>query len=69
MVGWNNNNAVYIASSKSYERKRFVSAFEQSWTKQEQQLNQFHCYNQNMDLVDRMDQNVAQYRTDIRMKE
>ena len=29
---------------------------------QEQQPNQFHCYNQNMDFVKRMDQNVAKHR-------
>ena len=28
---------------------------------QEQQSNEFHCYNQNMSFLNRMDQNVAKY--------
>ena len=28
---------------------------------QEQQPNQFHCYNKNMGFINRMDQNVAKY--------
>ena len=35
---------------------------------QEQQPNLFHCYNQNMGFGNRMDQNVAKYKTGIRMK-
>ena len=35
---------------------------------QVQQPNQFHCYNQTMDFVDRTDQNVAKYRIGILMK-
>ena len=63
MVGWSNGSANYIASSESCEPKRFVRC----WNKvekqyiQEQQSNQFHCYNQNMGFVNRMDHNVAKY--------
>ena len=65
VVGYNDNNAIYVASSESYEPKRFV----QCWNKveniyiyiQEQQPNQFHSYNQSMGFVSRMDQNVAKY--------
>ena len=71
MVGWNKNRAVNIASSKSFEPKRFTRRLNKVEGKyiQEQQLNQFHCYNKNMELVDRMDQNVAKCRIDIQMKE
>ena len=50
--------------------KRFVWC----WNKveinyiQEQQPSQFHFYNQNMSFVNRMEQNVTDYRTGIRMK-
>ena len=48
---------VYIASSESCEPKRFVRCWNKVERKyiQEQQPNQFHCYNQNMDFVSRMD--------------
>ena len=35
---------------------------------QVQQPNQFHCYNQNMAFVNRMDQNVATYMIGIGLK-
>ena len=35
---------------------------------QEQQPNQFRCYNQNMGFVKRMDQNLAKHRIGIWMK-
>ena len=35
---------------------------------QEQQPNQIHCYIQNMDFVNRMDQSVDNYRIEIQMK-
>ena len=56
--------------SESCQPKRFVWC----WNKvertyiQEQQPNQFHCYNQNMGFVNRMDQNVAKYRIGIEMR-
>ena len=34
----------------------------------QEQPNQFCCYNQNMSFVSRRDQNVARYRSGIRMK-
>ena len=63
MVGQNNSRAVYIASSASCEPKRLVRCWSKVERKyiQEQQPNQFHCYNQNMGFVNRMDQNVANY--------
>ena len=71
VVGWNDNRAVYIASNcLSSKPTRNV----QRWSKIERkyiqvlQPNQFHCYNQCMGYVDRMDQNVAKYRIGIRMK-
>ena len=66
MVGWNNNRAVNTASSKSFKPKRFTRRLNKVEGKyiQKQQLNQFHCYNKNMELVDRMDQNVAKCRID-----
>ena len=48
--------------------------FVQCWNKvgrkyiQEQQPNQFYCYNQNMGFFHRMDQSVAKYKIGIRMK-
>ena len=61
VVGWKDNSAIYIASSESCEPKRFVwrwKKVEKQYV-QEQQPNQFHCYNYNMDYVNRMDQNVT----------
>ena len=50
MVVWKNNRVVYIASSKSFEPERFARPLNNMEPKyiQEQQLNQFHCHNQNM---------------------
>ena len=61
MVDYNDSRAVYIASSKYFEPKRFVRCWSKVERKyiQEQQPNQFHHYNQNMGFVNRMDQNVA----------
>ena len=69
-VGQTDNRSVYISSSKSCEAKRFAwcwNKFERKYI-QEQQADEFHCYNQNMEFVNRMDQNVAKYRIGIRMK-
>ena len=61
---------VCIASSKSCKPKRFVSCsnkVERKYT-QEQKPSQFHCYNQNMGFVNRIDQKVAKHRIGIQMK-
>ena len=69
VVGKNNSRVVYTASSESYEPNRFVRCWKKVERKfVQEQRNQFHRYNQNMSLVNRMDQNVAKYRTGIRMK-
>ena len=49
VVGLNDKRAVYIASFKFSEPKRFVRRLNKVEGKyiQEQQLNQFHCYNLN----------------------
>ena len=62
--------AVYIASSESCEPKRFSRCWDKVERKcvQEQQPNQFHCYKQNMGFVNRMDQDVGNYRIGIRIK-
>ena len=54
---------VYVASSESSEPKRFVRCWNKVERKhiQKQRPNQFHCYNQNTDFVNRMDQDVAKY--------
>ena len=61
VVGKNDSSAVYMASSESCETKRFARCWNKIERKyiQKQQPNQFHCYNQNMGFVNRMDQNVA----------
>ena len=43
--------------------QEIYSVLEQSWKIyiQDQQPNQFHCYNQNMSFVNRVDQNVVNY--------
>ena len=66
----NNNRAVYMAPSESCELKRFVQCCNKVQRKyiQEQQPNQFHCYNQNMDFANRMDQKVAKCMIGILMK-
>ena len=46
---------------------RFWSKVERKYI-QERQPNQFYCYNQIMGFVNRMDQKVAKYGIDIRMK-
>ena len=50
-----------IDSSESCEPKRYVWCWNKVERKyfQEQQPNQFHCYNQNMVFVNKMDQNVV----------
>ena len=63
VIGYNGSSVIYIASSESCEPKRFVWCWkkvEKQYT-QEQQPNQFHCYNQNMGFVKRMDQNETKY--------
>ena len=66
--GTNSCNKRNVATLNSAHRAKKHWNFDNGWLKQ-QQLNQFHCYNKNMELVDRMDQNVAKYRIDIQMKE
>ena len=71
MVGWNVNRVVYVASSKFSEPRRLawlLKKFERKYI-QEEKPNEFHCYNQNMGLADKMDQVVATYRIGIRIKE
>ena len=69
VAGLNDNTAVYIASSKFSEPKRFVRDLNKVEGKyiQEQQLNQFHCYNKNRSF-ERMDHSVSKYKIGIRMK-
>ena len=52
----NNNRAVYIGSSESCKPKRFSLCLNKVERKyiQEQQPNQFQCYNQNMGFINRM---------------
>ena len=60
--GWlERHQCGYIAFSESCEPRRFVRYWNKVERKyiQEQQLNQFLCYNQNMGFVNRMEQNVA----------
>ena len=67
---YNNSRAVYIAFSESYKPKRLVlcrSKVERKHIK-EQQTSQFHCYNQNMSFVNRMEQHLVKYRIGIQMK-
>ena len=62
VVGWNNSNAICIASSESCEPKRFARCRNKVEIYiQEQQPNQLHCYKQNMGFVNRMDQHVTKY--------
>ena len=67
VVGLNDNRAVYIASSKFSEPKRFVRHLNKVEGKyiQKQQLNQFHYYNKNRGF-ERMDHSVSKYK--IRIK-
>ena len=57
------SKVVYVASSESFEPKGFVRCWNNVERKhiQEHLPNQFHCYNQNMGFVNRMDQNVAKH--------
>ena len=50
--------------------KRFVRCWNKVARKyiQDQQPNQFRCYNQNTGFVNRMDQNVAKYKIGFQMK-
>ena len=69
VAGQNDSSELYIASSESCQHSRnlFWNKVERKYI-QEQQPNQFHCYNQNMGFVKRMAQNVAKHRIGIRMK-
>ena len=63
MFSQNDSSAIYIASSESCEIKRFLrcqNKVEKQYIR-EQQSKEFHCCNQNMGFVNRMDQNVARY--------
>ena len=66
----NDSRAVYMASSECCEPKRFVQCCNKVQRKyiQEQQPNQFHCYNKNMDFDNRMEQKVAKCMIGIPMK-
>ena len=61
---------LHIASSKSCKPKRCSWCWNKVERKciQEKHPNQFHCCNQNMGFVNRMDQRVGNYRIGIRMK-
>ena len=64
MVGYSDSSAIYIASSESCKINRFarcLNKVEKQYIR-EQHSNQFHCSNQNMGFVKRMDQNVTKYR-------
>ena len=52
---------LYIASSESFKFKLKVKRM----YIQEQQPNQYHCYNQNMGFVKRIDQDMAKRRIGI----
>ena len=69
VVGLNDNRGVYIAY-KFYEPKRFVRCLKKIQGKyiQEQQPNSFHCYNQNLDISDKMEQKSSKNKIGIRMK-
>ena len=70
VVGLNKNTALYIASSKFSERKRFVRRLNKIEGKhiQEQQLNQFHCFNKSRVFFERIEQSVSKYNIGIWMK-
>ena len=70
VVGLNDNRAIYIASSKFSEPKRFGPRLNKVDGKyiQEQLIKQFHCYNKNKGFFKRMDQSVSKYKIGIRMK-
>ena len=60
---------VYIASSEYCESKKFVwhgNKIERMYI-QEQQSNQFQCYNQNIGFVKRIDQILAKHRIGIQI--
>ena len=61
VVSYNNNRAVYIASSESCEPNKVSRCWSKVLRKcmQEQQPNQFQCYNQSKSFVNRMDQSVV----------
>ena len=61
---------VYIAFSEFCQPNRFVRCRNKVQRKhiQEQQPSQFHCYNQNMGFVNRIDQHLVKHRIGIRMK-
>ena len=66
----NNSKAVYIAFSESCKPKRFVWCLNKVERNhiQKQQPSQFHCYNQKMGFVNRMDEHLPKHRIGIRMK-
>ena len=60
---------VYIASSEYCESKKFVrhgKKIERMYI-QEQQSDQFQCYNQNIGSVKRIDQILAKHRIGIQI--
>ena len=69
-VGQNDIRAVYIGFSESFQPKKFVRCCNKVERKyiQELQPNQFHCYNQSMGFVNRMNQNVTKYRIGNQIK-
>ena len=64
VISLNNSRVVYIASYESCELKWFSRCCNKVEERhiQEQQPNQIHCYIQNMGFVNRMDQNMTNYR-------
>ena len=61
---------VYIVFSESCKPKRFVWCRNEVERRhiQEHQPSQFHCYIQNMDFVNRMDQHLVKHRIGIQIK-
>ena len=71
VTGWNSNCTVYIASnsipSQSTELVCCCNKIDQKFI-QTSQPNQFHCCNQGMGFIKEMDQNIAEYHMEIRIR-
>ena len=60
----------YIVFYESLIPKKSVRCWNKdgrNYTK-DQKTNQFHCYNPNMDFVNRMNKNVAKYKIGMQME-
>ena len=70
MADQNDKRALYIASSEYCQPTGNLfgvgTKLKEKYI-QEQQSNQFHCYNQKMSFVKRMDQNVSKHRIGIEL--